>query len=50
LRPEGYPPLDGLWRKRGYAPLEGAIAHYRWKDTDQPVERDHPLQFWMRQL
>ena len=50
LRPEGYQPLDGFWRKRGYAPLEGAIAQFSWKDIDQPTESDHPLQFWMRAL
>lgn len=50
LRPEGYQPLDGFWRKRGYAPLDGVVARYRWKDIDQPVESDHPLQFWMRSL
>src|SRR6056297_1903440 len=50
LRPETYQPLDGFWRKRGYAPVEGAVATYRWKDIDQPEETDHPLQFWMRRL
>lgn len=50
LRPETYRPLDGFWRKRGYAPVEGAVATFRWKDIDQPGETDHPLQFWMRRL
>ncbi|WP_371226049.1 GNAT family N-acetyltransferase [Roseovarius sp. 2305UL8-3] len=50
LRPERYQPLDGFWRKRGYAPLDGVIAHYRWKDRDQSGETNHPLQFWMREL
>ncbi|MDR9395052.1 GNAT family N-acetyltransferase [Roseovarius sp. SYSU LYC5161] len=50
LKPDGYQPLDPFWRKRGYAPVEGAVAHFRWKDIDQPAETDHPLQFWMRRL
>lgn len=50
LRPSDYAPLDPFWRKRGYAPVEGAVASYRWKDVDQPEETVHPLQFWMRPL
>ncbi len=50
LRPEGYAPLDPFWRKRGYAPLVDAVAHFRWKDVDQPGETDHALQFWIRAL
>ena len=50
LRPAGYAPLDPFWHKRGYAPVEGAMASYRWKDIDQPGETDHPLQFWMRRI
>lgn len=50
LKPEGYAPLDPFWRKRGYAPLPGAVASFRWKDIDQPHQTDHALQFWMRDL
>ena len=50
LRPAAYRPLDAFWRKRGYAPLPGVVARFRWKDIDQPVETDHPLQFWLRAL
>jgi GNAT superfamily N-acetyltransferase len=50
LRPEGYRPLDPFWRKRGYAPLPGAVAEFSWKDIDQPAETTHALQFWMRRL
>ncbi|MEB8389069.1 GNAT family N-acetyltransferase [Rhodobacteraceae bacterium KMM 6894] len=50
LRPPDYAPLDGFWRKRGYAPLPGAVAQFGWKDLDQTVETDHPLQFWIRAL
>jgi len=50
LRPDDYQPLDAFWRKRGYAPVEGAVAQFAWKDIDQEAETDHPLQFWMRSL
>lgn len=50
LRPAGYAPLDPFWRKRGYAPLPGAVAHFAWKDLDQPGETEKPLQIWMRAL
>ncbi len=50
MRPGDYAPLDPFWRKRGYAPLENAIAHFSWKDVDQPGETSKPLQFWIRDL
>ncbi|KIC35761.1 GNAT family N-acetyltransferase [Leisingera sp. ANG-M7] len=50
MQPGNYAPLDPFWRKRGYAPLEGAIAHFSWKDVDQPGETSKPLQFWIRDL
>jgi GNAT superfamily N-acetyltransferase len=50
LRPDDYQPLDAFWRKRGYVPVEGAVAQFAWKDIDQEAETDHPLQFWMRRL
>ena len=50
LRPEAARDLSPFWRKRGYAPLEGLIAHYHWKDIDQAIETDHPMQVWHRSL
>ncbi len=50
LRPADYAPLDPFWRKRGYAPVEGAVAQFRWKDIDREDETEKPLQFWMRAL
>ncbi len=49
-RPEGYRPLNGFWRKRGYGPLPGVVAEFSWKDLDQADETRHELQFWMREL
>lgn len=50
LRPDGYAPLDPFWRKRGYAPLAGAVATFRWKDIGEVAETAKPLQVWMRPL
>ncbi|SIT10209.1 GNAT family N-acetyltransferase [Paracoccus saliphilus] len=49
-RPADYRPLDGFWRKRGYAPLPGVTASFSWKDVGDSDQTEKPLQFWMRQL
>jgi hypothetical protein len=49
-KPQDYRPLDDFWRKRGYIPVEGVAATYRWKDVDQAEETEHPMQFWMKPL
>ena len=50
LRPDGYRPLDPFWRRRGYAPIPGAIAHFDWTDVGEGAPSRHPLQMWMRPL
>ncbi len=50
LKPKYYRPLDDFWRKRAYAPREGIVGNYRWKDIDQAEETDHAMQFWMKRL
>lgn len=50
LRPQDARDLGPFWRGRGYAPVAGVIAHYDWKDIDQPKETSHPMQFWHRTL
>lgn len=49
-RPADYRPLDGFWRARGYAPLEGAVAYFSWKDVGHVDQTQKPLQFWLRRL
>ncbi|MCQ0969257.1 GNAT family N-acetyltransferase (plasmid) [Paracoccus sp. TK19116] len=49
-RPADYRPLDGFWRKRGYAPLPGVVARFSWKDLGDAEATEKPLQFWMREL
>jgi len=50
LRPDDVRDLAPFWKKRGYAPMEGMIAHYDWKDVGQSEETRHPMQFWHRML
>lgn len=49
-RPSNYHPLDAFWRGRGYAPLNGVVAQFKWKDLRQDVETAKPLQFWIKGL
>ncbi|MGR3377107.1 GNAT family N-acetyltransferase [Salipiger abyssi] len=49
-RPADYAPLDPFWRKRGYEKLDGALAHFRWKDLGSREQTDHSLQFWIKSL
>lgn len=50
LKEPGYVPLDGFWRKRGYAPIEGLVAHFAWKDVGESEETSKPMQFWGKAL
>ncbi len=50
LKPGDYLPLDTFWGKRGYAPVPGIVATYKWQDIDQTEETVHDMQFWMRAL
>ena len=49
-RPAGYAPLDPFWRKRGYAPMEGVIAEFAWRDVGETDETSKPMQFWSKTL
>ncbi|MFW5832737.1 MAG: GNAT family N-acetyltransferase [Pseudomonadota bacterium] len=50
LQPEGYRPLDPFWRKRGYAPVEGLVTTFSWRDLDRDAETEKPMQFWLKRL
>lgn len=50
MRPDSYRPLDAFWRARGYAPLPGIVAEFKWKDLGDEAETAKPLQFWIRDL
>ncbi len=50
LRPAAYQPLDSAWRRYGYAPLPGVIAHFNWRDIGDAEDTAKPLQFWIKRL
>jgi len=50
MRPAGYTPLDGFWRNRGYAPMEGVACRFSWRDIGDREETEKPLQFWSKTL
>lgn len=57
VRPDDHPArpaqarnLAPFWQARGYAPLPGAFARYRWRDIGDPAETEKRLQIWMRAL
>lgn len=50
LRPADYRPLDGFWRKRGYAPMAGVVARFSWSDVEEVTPSEKALQFWGRAL
>lgn len=50
MAPQDYGPLDPFWRRRGFSPLAGVIAHFSWKDLGETEETLKPLQFWIRDL
>jgi GNAT superfamily N-acetyltransferase len=49
-RPPGYIPLDGFWRRRGYAPLPGVSVSFDWREHGQAGETPHELGCWARSL
>jgi GNAT superfamily N-acetyltransferase len=49
-RPENYRALDGFWRTRGYAPVEGLTCRLAWRDHGEAEESAKVLQFWRRAL
>ncbi len=50
LRPPGHVPLDGFWRRRGYAPVPGLTTEFSWRDLGQSRDTPKTMQFWMRDL
>ncbi|MGE0255815.1 MAG: GNAT family N-acetyltransferase [Alphaproteobacteria bacterium] len=50
-RPEGARDLAPFWRKRGYAPVDGLVTTFDWREVgggeDEVTNR---MQFWLRAL
>lgn len=57
IRPDGHPlrpasarPLDPVWRRFGYAPLDGVSTTIHWRDIAETAETPKPLQVWIKPL
>lgn len=50
LRPDGYVPLDGFWRRRGYRRIEGLTTSYSWRDIGEDGETSKPMEYWQKTL
>jgi len=49
-RPADYSPLDAFWQKRGYAPVEGFVTEFAWKDHRDEGATPKPMQHWLRRF
>lgn len=57
IRPDDHPArprqardLAPFWRKRGYAPVQGATARLAWRDIGDGNETEKRLRLWIREL
>ena len=50
MRPADAVPLDGFWRRRGFALRPGLLCTMRWRDVGDGGETDHLMQFWTKDL
>lgn len=47
-RPAGYQPLDGFWRRRGFAPRPDLSIVIPWREVGDDRETPHSLGFWVK--
>lgn len=47
-RPANHVPLDGFWRRRGYAPRPDIACAMAWKELGRDRETPHRLDAWMK--
>lgn len=50
LRPVNHVPLDRIWSQFGYTRHPELVAHFQWKDVNEPEESSKPMVFWMKSL
>lgn len=57
IRPDDHPrrpiaprDLHPFWRKKGYAPLVGAVVQFDWTDLGDVAPTRKPLQVWVKDL
>ena len=50
LRPRDYRPLDGFWKRQGYAKHTELQMRLAWKDIDEAQQSEKSLTFWLKSL
>jgi len=50
LKPNGYQPLDSVWKSFGYRKEPELTTLYNWKDVHQEQEDEKTMVFWMKNL
>ncbi len=49
-RPSGYQPLDGFWKKRGYAHVPELTTIFSWPDLRETESTAKTMLFWLKEL
>lgn len=47
-KPQGYRPLDGFWRSRGYLPRPELSCVFDWREVGDDRETPHAMAFWVK--
>ncbi|WP_043363649.1 GNAT family N-acetyltransferase [Belnapia sp. F-4-1] len=47
-QPRDHVPLDGFWRRRGYAPRPDLSCIFHWREHGDAAETPHALGFWVK--
>ncbi len=50
MKSSAYVPLDGFWRKRGYAPVPNVMGELEWLDVGETEETAKPMRYWTKVL
>jgi GNAT superfamily N-acetyltransferase len=50
LRPDGYQPLDPVWKKFGYIKHPELTTKYSWKDVNESYQSEKKMVFWMKEI
>lgn len=50
MKPSNYESLDSLWQARGFQPTKNMICHIPWKEINENIETEKPMQFWHKSI
>ncbi|APJ05026.1 hypothetical protein AXG55_00545 [Silvanigrella aquatica] len=49
-KPTNYFDIESLWLSHRYAPAEGIVTTFSWKEFDEATESQKAMQFWTKKL